>query len=236
MAITRWTRRAVLTATALAFALPFSTGTAQADPIIEALADNNVNLTVGAYNNNVNSIPISLGAGASLNTGSGITLGLDENEGIQFAMDIGHAAVSADAAVGVPFTNIGAEASVAAAVDVPAVTAAVDTAEVHVAAPPAEPAVAEPAATEPEVAEPAVAEPAAAAPPAPAAAPVLESAVTITDDTATVTDVPKGDDECYDEDRGDDCDDDDEPSVCPNITALGVLSVCLLPNLIQLHI
>lgn len=212
MAITRWVRRAVLTATALAFALPFSTGTAQADPIIEVLADNNVNVTVGAYNNNVNSIPVSLGAGASLNTGSGITL--DTNEGIQLALDIAHAEVWADASVGVPFTNIGVEASAAAAVDVPAVT---------VAAPPAEPAAppAQPEVTEPEV----------AAPPAePEAAPVLESAVTITDDTAGLTDEPKGDEE------EEDCPEEVRPSGCPNITALGILSVCLLPNLVQLHI
>ena len=221
MAITRWARRAVLTATALAFALPFSTGTAQADPIIEVLGDNNVNVTVGAYNNNVNSIPVSLGAGASLNTGSGITL--DTNEGIQLALDIGHAEVWADAGVGVPFTDIGVEASAAAAVDVPAVAVAVEAAEVEVAAPPAEPAAA-------EVAE-------VAAPPAPAAAPVLESAVTITDETAAVaedttalTDEPKGDEE------EDDCPEEVEPAGCPNVTALGILSVCLLPNLLQLHI
>lgn len=212
MAITRWARRAVLTATALAFALPFSTGTAQADPIIEILGDNNVNVTVGAYNNNVNSIPVSLGAGASLNTGSGITL--DTNEGIQLAMDIGHADVWADASVGVPFTNIGVEASAAAAVDVPA-------AQVAVAPPPAEPEVAPPPAVE--------------------ATPVLEPAVTITDAAAPaqeavadevkapVTDDPKGDDE-------EDCPEEVEPSGCPNITALGILSVCLLPNVLQLHI
>ncbi|PWK91249.1 hypothetical protein C8D88_1011283 [Lentzea atacamensis] len=127
MAITRWARRAVLTATALAFTLPFSTGTAQADPIIEALGDNNVNVAVGAYNNNVNSIPVSLGAGVSLNTGSGIPLGT--NEGIQLALDIAHAPVWADAGVDVPFTNI------AAAVDAPAVAVAAPQAEV--AAPPA---------------------------------------------------------------------------------------------------
>ncbi|MDT7788013.1 MAG: hypothetical protein QOF58_6432 [Pseudonocardiales bacterium] len=218
MAINRWARRAVLTATALAFALPFTTGTAQADPIIEILADNNVNVTVGAYNNNVDSIPVSLGAGASLNTGSGITLDLDENEGIQLALDIGHAEIWAGASAGVPFTNIGVEAAAAAAVDVP---------EVHVAVapPPAEPEV---------------------APPAVEAAPVLESAVTITDatapaaetvqepvaeETAATADDPKGDDE------EEDCPDDEAgPSGCPNITALGILSVCLLPNLVQLHI
>lgn len=204
MAITRWARRAVLTATALAFALPFSTGTAQADPIIEALADNNVNVTVGAYNNNVNSIPVSLGAGASLDTGSGITL--DTNEGIQLALDIGHAEIWADASVGVPFTDIGVGASAAAAVDMPPVT---------VAAPPAAPAV-----TAPEV----------AAPPAPEAAPVLEAAVTITGETAAVTDEPKGGGE------EEDCPPEAAPSGCPNITALGILSVCLLPNLVQLHI
>jgi hypothetical protein len=115
MAISRWARRAVLTATALAFALPFTTGSAQADPIIEALADNNVNLTVGASNNNVDSIPVSLNAGTSLNTGSGITLGT--NEGIQLALDIGHARVWAGAPAGVPFRNIGVGAAVA--VDVP---------------------------------------------------------------------------------------------------------------------
>jgi hypothetical protein len=218
MAITRWARRAVLTATALAFALPFSTGTAQADPIIEILGDNNVNLTVGAYNNNVNSIPVSLGAGVGLNTGSGITL---DNEGIQFALDVAHASVSADASVGVPFTNIAAEASVAAAVDTPAVA---------VAAPPAEPEVA----AAPEVAAPPA--PEVAAPAAPEAAPAFESAVTITDDTvavaedtAAVADQPKGDEE-------EDCPEEVEPSGCPNITALGILSVCLLPNLVQLHI
>lgn len=234
MAITRWARRAVLTATALAFALPFSTGTAQADPIIEILGDNNVNLTVGAYNNNVNSIPVSLGAGASLNTGGGITL--DTNEGIQLGLDIGHAAVWADAAVGVPFTNIGVEAAAAAVVDAPAVA-------VDVAAPPAEPVVAAPptpavaAPPAPETAEPAVvappapavAEPVVAAPPTPAAAPVLDSAVTITDDTAAVADEPKGDEE-------EDCPEEVKPSGCPNITALGILSVCLLPNVLQIHI
>jgi hypothetical protein len=205
MAITRWARRAVLTATALAFALPFSTGTAQADPIIEVLADNNVNVTVGAYNNNVNSIPVSLGAGASLNTGSGITLDLDENEGIQLAMDLGHAEIWADASVGVPFTDIGVEAAAAATVATP-------SAHVAVAPPPA-------------------AEPEAAAPPAePAAAPVLEEAVTITDDTAALTDQPKGDDE------EEDCPEEVRPDGCPNITALGILSVCLLPNVLQLHI
>ncbi|NGY59351.1 hypothetical protein G7043_10490 [Lentzea sp. NEAU-D13] len=219
MAITRWARRAVLTATALAFALPFSTGTAQADPIIEILGDNNVNVTVGAYNNNVNSIPVSLGAGASLNTGSGITL--DTNEGIQLAMNIGHADVWADASVGVPFTNIGVEASAAAAVDVPA-------AQVAVAPPPAEPEVA-PLPAEPEVAPP----------PAVEATPILESAVTdaaapaqeaVADEVkAPVTDDPKGDDE-------EDCPEEVEPSGCPNITALGILSVCLLPNVLQLHI
>lgn len=230
MAINRWARRAVLTATALAFGLPFTTGTAQADPIIEVLADNNVNVTVGAYNNNVDSIPVSLGAGASLNTGSGITL--DTNEGIQLALDIGHAAVWADAAVGVPFTDIGVEASVAATVDVPAVTVAVEDAGVDVAPPPAEPVVAEPAVAAPEVAAP---------PPAPQAAPVLESAVTITEDTSAVvqasaveaqtptTDEPKGDEEEEEEEAA--------PSGCPNITVglLG-LGVCLLPNLVQLHI
>ena len=219
MAITRWARRAVLTATALAFALPFTTGTAQADPIIEILGDNNVNLTVGAYNNNVDSIPVSLGAGASLNTGSGITLDLDENEGIQLALDIGHAEVWADASVGVPFTNAGVEASAAAAVDLPA-------AHVAVAPPPA-------------------AEPAVAPPPVAEAAPALETAVTITEDTvaddtvaddtvadetAALTDEPKGGDE------EEDCPEEVEPSGCPNITALGILSVCLLPNLVQLHI
>ncbi|MEU0885502.1 hypothetical protein ABZ345_43545 [Lentzea sp. NPDC005914] len=217
MAITRWARTAVLTATALAFALPFTTGTAQADPIIEILADNNVNVTVGAYNNNVDSIPVSLGAGASLNTGSGITLDLDSNEGIQLAMDVAHASVWADASVGVPFTHIGVDASAAATVDAPAVAVAV----------------APPPAAEPEVAAPPA--PAVAAPPAPQAAepeaaPVLEAAVTVTDDTAALTDDPKGDDE------DDDCPDEAGPSGCPNITALGILSVCLLPNLIQLHI
>jgi hypothetical protein len=225
MAISRWARRAVLTATALAFALPFTTGTAQADPIIEVLADNNVNLTIGASNNNVDSIPVSLNAGASLNTGSGITL--DTNEGIQLALDIGHAEIWAGAAVGVPFTNIGVEAAAAAAVDVPAVAVAV-------APPPA----AEPEVTEvAEVAAPPA--PEVAAPPAveaaPEAAPVLESAVTITDetvadDTAAVADEPKGDDE------EEDCPPEAAPSGCPNITALGILSVCLLPNLLQLHI
>lgn len=226
MAITRWARRAVLTATALAFALPFSTGTAQADPIIEALGDNNVNVTVGAYNNNVDSIPVSLGAGVSLNTGSGITLGT--NEGIQLALDIAHASVWADAGVGVPFTNIAAEASVAAAVDAPAVAVAAPQAEV--AAPPAPEVAAPPT---PEVAAPPA--PEAAAPPAPEAAPAFESAVTITDDTvladdtATAADQPKGDEE-------EDSPEEVEPSGCPNITALGILSVCLLPNLVQLHI
>lgn len=218
MAITRWARRAVLTATALAFGLPFTTGTAQADPIIEILADNNVNLTIGASNNNVDSIPVSLNAGASLNTGSGITL--DTNEGIQLAMDIGHAEIWADASVGVPFTNIGAGVAAAAAVDVPAVAVAV----------------APPPAAEPEVAAPPAAE--VAAPPAPeaapAVAPVLEAAVTVTDetiadDTAAVADDPKGDEE-------EDCPEEAAPSGCPNITALGILSVCLLPNLLQLHI
>ncbi|KJK47878.1 hypothetical protein UK23_18840 [Lentzea aerocolonigenes] len=213
MAINRWARRAVLTATALAFALPFTTGTAQADPIIEILGDNNVNVTVGAYNNNVDSIPISLGAGASLNTGSGLTLDLDENEGIQLALDIGHADIWAGASVGVPFTHIGVEASAAAAVDMPAA---------HVA-------VAPPPAAEPEVAAPPAPQ-VAALPAEPEAAPVLESAVTITDDTAAVTDEPKGDDE------EEDCPDEAGPSGCPNITALGILSVCLLPNLVQLHI
>jgi hypothetical protein len=228
MAITRWARRAVLTATALAFALPFTTGTAQADPIIEVLGDNNVNVTVGAYNNNVNSIPVSLGAGVSLNTGSGITLDLDENEGIQLAMDLGHAEIWADAAVGVPFTHIGVEAAAAATVAAP-------SAHVAVAPPPAaEPAVAPPptpqvaAPPAPEVAAPPT--PQVAAPPAePEEEPVLESAVTITDDTAGLTDQPKGDDE------EDDCPEEVKPS-CPNITALGILSVCLLPNLVQLHI
>ncbi|WP_086662624.1 hypothetical protein [Lentzea kentuckyensis] len=213
MAINRWARRAVLTATALAFALPFTTGSAQADPIIEVLADNNVNVTVGAYNNNVDSIPVSLGAGASLNTGSGITLDLDENEGIQLALDIGHAEIWADASVGVPFTNIGVEAAAAAAVEAPSVAVAVappPAAEPEVAAPPA-----------PQVAAPLA---------APEATPVFESAVTITDDTAALTEEPKGDDE------EDDCPEEVEPSGCPNITALGILSVCLLPNLVQLHI
>lgn len=232
MAITRWARRAVLTATALAFALPFSTGTAQADPIIEALADNNVNLTVGAYNNNVNSIPVSLGAGASLNTGSGITLDLDENDGIELAMDIGHAEVWAGASVGVPFTDVNVGAAVAAAVEVPDVSVAVDNAAVHVAtdgdgvndtalvlaAPPAEPAVAEPAVAE------------VAAPPAPEATPVVETVATITEDIAAVTEEPKGDD------WEDDCPEEVRPHGCPNVTALGILSVCLLPNLVQLHI
>lgn len=220
MAITRWARTAVLTATALAFALPFTTGTAQADPIIEILADNNVNVTVGAYNNNVDSIPVSLGAGASLNTGSGITLDLDSNEGIQLAMDIGHASVWADASVGVPFTHIGVDAAAAATVDAPAMAVAV----------------APPPAAKPEVAPPPA--PAVAAPPAPQAAPevapetapVLEAAVTVTDDTAALTDEPKGDDE------EEDCPDEVSLSGCPNITALGILSVCLLPNLVQLHI
>jgi len=217
MAITRWARTAVLTATALAFALPFTTGTAQADPIIEILGDNNVNVTVGAYNNNVDSIPVSLGAGASLNTGSGITLDLDSNEGIQLAMDIGHAEIWAGASVGVPFTHIGVDAAAAATVDAPAVA-------VVVAPPPA---------AEPEVAAPPA--PEVAAPPAPQAAapetaPVLEAAVTVTDDTAALTDEPKGDDE------EEDCPDEAGPSGCPNITALGILSVCLLPNLVQLHI
>ena len=224
MAITRWARRAVLTATALAFTLPFTTGTAQADPIIEALADNNVNLTIGASNNNVDSIPVSLNAGASLNTGSGITL--DTNEGIQLALDIGHAEIWAGAAVGVPFTNIGVEAAAAAAVDVPEVAVAV-------APPPA----AEPAAPAPELAAPPAAEPVVetAAEPVAEAAPVLESAVTITDETITdetaaVADEPKGDEE------EEDCPPEAAPSGCPNITALGILSVCLLPNLLQLHI
>ncbi len=59
---------------------------------------------------------------------------------------------------------------------------------------------------------------------------MLEAAVTVTDDTAAVTDAPKGDDE------DEDCPDEAGPSGCPNITALGILSVCLLPNLVQLHI
>ncbi|MCP2250413.1 hypothetical protein [Lentzea aerocolonigenes] len=230
MAITRWARRAVLTATALAFALPFTTGTAQADPIIEALADNNVNLTVGAYNNNVNSIPVSLGAGASLNTGSGITLGLDENDGIELAMDIGHAGVWAGASVGVPFTDVEVGAAVATEVDVPDVSVAVGNAGVDVAldqteaddrtpvaAPPAAPAAAEP-------------EPAIAAPPAPEATELVQTAVTITEDTAAVTEEPKG------EPEEDDCPEEVRPHGCPNVTALGILSVCLLPNLVQLHI
>ncbi|GAB2873085.1 hypothetical protein [Lentzea nigeriaca] len=205
MAITRWARRAVLTATALAFALPFSTGTAQADPIIEILGDNNVNVTVGAYNNNVDSIPVSLGAGADLDTGSGLTLALDENDGIQLAMDIGHAEIWADASAGVPFTHVGVNATAAAAVDTPAV-------QVAVAPPPAP----------------------AAAPPTPAAAPepapVLQAAITITDETATAVDEPKGDDE------EEDCPEEVRPSGCPNITALEILSVCLLPDLVQLHV
>ncbi|MFI6101806.1 hypothetical protein ACIA8G_40185 [Lentzea sp. NPDC051213] len=221
MAISRWARRAVLTATALAVALPFTTGTAQADPIIQVLADNNVNLTVGASNNNVNSIPVSLNAGASLNTGSGITL--DTNEGIQLALDIGHAEIWADASVGVPFTDIGVEASAAASVDAPAVTIAVEHAEVgvtadttanvdvsvNIAAPPAEPEVA-----------------------ALQAAPILEAAVTITDETAatpeTIADESKGDEEEVPDEAG--------PSGCPNITVGSLLSACLLPNLLQLHI
>ncbi len=219
MAISRWARRAVLTATALAFGLPFTTGTAQADPIIEILADNNVNLTIGASNNNVDSIPVSLNAGASLNTGSGITL--DTNEGIQLAMDIGHAEIWADASVGVPFTNIGAGVAAAAAVDVPAVAVAV----------------APPPAAEPEVAAPPAPEVAAVPAPeaAPAVAPVLEAAVTVTDETiadetAALADDPKGGEE--EEDSPPEA----APSGCPNITALGILSVCLLPNLLQLHI
>ncbi|HEX8867185.1 MAG TPA: hypothetical protein VF821_16120 [Lentzea sp.] len=229
MVINRWARRAVLTATALAFALPFTTGTAQADPIIEILGDNNVNVTVGAYNNNVDSIPVSLGAGASLNTGSGLTLGLDENEGIQLALDIGHAEIWAGASAGVPFTHIGVEASAAAAVDLPAAHVAVappPAVEPEVAAPPAPQVAAAPA---PQVAA-APAPQVAALPAEPEAAPVLESAVTITEDTAALTDQPKGDDE------EEDCPEEVEPSGCPNITALGILSVCLLPNLVQLHI
>ena len=38
MASSRWALRAAATVTALAFALPFSSGTATADPIIQILA------------------------------------------------------------------------------------------------------------------------------------------------------------------------------------------------------
>ncbi|MET8762107.1 hypothetical protein [Lentzea sp. NPDC004782] len=206
MAITRWARRAVLTATALAFALPFTTGTAQAEPIIQALEDNNVNVTIGLSNNNVDSVPVSLGTlNVPLSTGEGF----DVNAGAQAALDMAAAMKEAIHSGQIPGVNMGAA-------HVQAVK------EVEAAPPPAAPAVAAP----PPVAE--VAAPAAAPQAAPETAPVLESAVTVTDETVTVTDEPKGDDE------GDD--DEAAPSGCPNITALGILSVCLLPNLVQLHI
>jgi len=209
MAITRWARKAVLTATALAFVLPFTTGTAQAEPIIQVLEDNNVNVTVGLSNNNVDSVPVSLGTlNVPLSTGEGF----DVNAGAQAALDMAAAMKEAIHSGQVPGVTMGAA-------HVQAVK------EVEAAPPPAAPAVAAP----PPVAE--LAAPPAAPQAAPETAPVLESAVTVADDTATVTDAPKG---------GDEGDDDDDvvvrPSGCPNITALGILSVCLLPNLIQLHI
>jgi hypothetical protein len=85
MAITRWARTAVLTATALAFALPFTTGSAQADPIIQLLEDDNVNVNIGLSNDNVDSVPVSLGTvSVPLSTGEG----LDVNAGAQAALDL----------------------------------------------------------------------------------------------------------------------------------------------------
>ncbi|MGW4211434.1 hypothetical protein ACWEIJ_25800 [Lentzea sp. NPDC004789] len=212
MAITRWARKAVLTATALAFALPFTTGTAQAEPIIQVLEDNNVNVTIGLSNNNVDSVPVSLGTlNVPLSTGEGF----DVNAGAQAALDMAAAMKEAIHSGQIPGVNMGAA-------HVQAVK------EIEVAPAPAAPAVAAPPPVA-EVAAPAAA-PEAAPEAAPAPAPVLESAVTVTDDTAALTDEPKGDD-------GDDDDDDAAgPSGCPNITALGILSICLLPNLVQLHI
>jgi hypothetical protein len=202
MAISRWARRAVLTATALAFSLPFTTGTAQADPIIEVLDDNNVNVTIGLSNNNVDSVPVSAGLNIPLSTGEGF----DVNAGAQAALDMAATMKEAIHSGEIPGVNMGT-----------AHVEAVEDVAVEIAAPPA---------AEPEVAE-------VAAPPAveaaPEATPVLEAAVTITDEAAPVTDDPKGDEE-------EDCPPEVSPSGCPNITALGILSVCLLPNLVQLHI
>lgn len=215
MASSRWALRAAVTLTALAVALPFSSGTASAesDPLFVLLQDNNVNLTVGV-SGNVDMIPVAASAQVGIGDDVGAAPAMDvmANGGIQVAL--------------------GLAAHVDEAVDAH-VSAMAEVGKAPAAAPPAAPAVAAPPA--PALAAAEVAEPAVAPPPTPAAAPepaapVLEEAVTVTDDTVAVADEPKGDEE------EEDCPEEVRPSGCPNITALGILSVCLLPDLVQLHI
>ncbi|MEV6240564.1 hypothetical protein [Lentzea sp. NPDC051838] len=158
MASSRWALRAAATLTALAFALPFSTGTANADPILVLLEDNHVNATVG-ISGNVDMIPVAAGAHVSLDTGHGLSV--MANGGIQVALGLcGHADVGLSAGVDVgAHVSAAVDAHVDAVVEVAAeaspavdrapapepVVAATPAVEPVVAAAPAEPAV-EPAA------------------------------------------------------------------------------------------
>lgn len=85
MASSRWALRAAATVTTLAFALPFSTGTANADPILVLLQDNHVNATVGV-SGNVDMLDVAAGAHVALDTGPGISV--MTNGGIQVALGL----------------------------------------------------------------------------------------------------------------------------------------------------
>ncbi|MGW6935076.1 hypothetical protein ACWGE0_33790 [Lentzea sp. NPDC054927] len=110
MVSSRWALRAAATVTALAFALPFSSGTASADPILVLLQDNHVNATVGV-SGNVDMLDVAAGAHVALDTGPGISV--LANGGIQVALGLcGHA----DVGVGVGL-GVGAHVDAAVAVD-----------------------------------------------------------------------------------------------------------------------
>jgi hypothetical protein len=154
MASSRWALRAAATVTALAFALPFSSGTANADPILVLLQDNHVNATIGV-SGNVDMLDVAAGAHVSIDTGPGISV--MTNGGIQVALGLcAHADVGVGVGVGVGAVigahvdaAVAADAQVAADVSAtddrtpaPAVQAVVETVAEPVAETVAEPAVA----------------------------------------------------------------------------------------------
>lgn len=131
MASSRWALRAAATVTALAFALPFSSGTATADPLIQILGDNHVNATIGV-SGNVDMIDVAAHAHVSLDTGPGITV--LANGGIQVALGLGahvNAGVGADVNVG---ALVDADVSANVGLAVGADVAAAASADVAVAA------------------------------------------------------------------------------------------------------
>lgn len=148
MASSRWALRAAATVTALAFALPFSSGTASADPILVLLQDNHVNATVGV-SGNVDMIDVAAGAHVSIDTGPGISV--MANGGVQVALGLcAHADVGVGVGVGVGAV-VGAHVDAAVAADAH-VAADVSATDERAPAPVVETTVAEPVVAEPAVA------------------------------------------------------------------------------------